>query len=65
MKVKIEYFPHPKDCENCEDMPEYYASLPELKGMGESAKSAQDAFDQLILSLKVKLIYENKLDVHP
>ena len=57
--VKIEYFQHPPDCENCEDMPEWYCSIPSIKGIGESGMTKEEAFNQCMKSLIVLIMYES------
>ncbi len=55
--VKIENY----GCANS-SMDQYYAHMPQFKGLGESGGSAKEAFDELMISLRVKIMYENGLE---
>ena len=39
----------------------FYAEMPQFPGMGESGKTAKQAFDELMISLSVKIAFDNKL----
>lgn len=41
---------------------QYYAEMPQYPGLGESGRSAKEAFDELIKSLTVKIMFDNELD---
>lgn len=40
----------------------FYAEMPQFPGMGESGKTAKEAFEELMISLKVKIAYDNKIE---
>jgi len=41
----------------------YYAHIESIKGMGESGKTPEEAVKELLISLKVKLAYDNGLEI--
>lgn len=42
----------------------YYAHIPDMPGLGESGKTKLEAFNELMLSLKVKIAYDNDIDLN-
>ena len=61
LTVKMEHFP--KQVGQPVEVPEWYASIPQLKGVGESGASKEDAFRELMISLAVKIAYDSKLEM--
>lgn len=56
--VEIEHYPMPgADPE----YPEWYVHIPAMIGMGESGKTKKEAFEELMISLKVKIMYDNQI----
>lgn len=44
------------------DQKEYwYAEIPEMPGLGESGNSEAEAFNELMISLKVKIAFDNNI----
>lgn len=41
----------------------WYLSIPEIPGLGESGATELKAFEELIISLKVLLAYENNIEL--
>ena len=41
---------------------QFYAEIPSMPGLGESGKTRKEAFNELMISLKVLIAYNSKLD---
>ncbi len=39
----------------------YYAHIPSMAGLGETGTTDEEAFDELMKSLRVKIIYDSEL----
>jgi predicted RNase H-like HicB family nuclease len=59
--VKMEHFP--KLLEHPIDIPQWFATIPSMKGLAESASTKEDAFRELMISLAVKIAYDSKLEL--
>ncbi len=59
--VHMEHYPRPVDAPD--DMPEWYCTLPQFKGMMADGMSKQEAFDGVMGNLKVKIMYDNQKEL--
>lgn len=41
----------------------YYAKIPDMTGMGESGNTKLEAFEELMISLKVKIAFDNNINL--
>lgn len=66
--VKMEHHPltpelkeHQERYYGGEEWKGWYASIPQMKGVGESGVTQQEAFDELMISLRTKIIFDSNL----
>lgn len=62
LKIEKQYFPQ-LDGNDAGDGYCWCLSIPEIPGLCESGKTEKGAFEELMISLKVLLAYENNIEI--
>lgn len=60
MKIRFDYIPD-NELENTGIEPHWIAAIDDMPGLVESGESKQDAFNELMKSLRIKLAFDNGL----